>query len=283
MTDPKKKVRTRSIDPNNLYETHLSIQLSLDGFSFCIVDKSYDLVQKLVHHDFDEPAGSPENLLTKIQLLFDREELLQHRFGSVNVTHVNELSSLVPRSLFDENRLKDYIRYSSMTFDNDYIVYDEIEGQDLVNVYIPFVNVNNFLLDRFGSFEYKHFSTVLVSNLLNTYKYSEHPHLFVHVEQSRMYLVAISESKLQLYNSFSYRTKEDFVYYILFAAEQLGMDPESFELILTGAIDKDSELYRLAYKYVRNISLIENRFTHDFDASVNERSKRRHMTLIQQF
>ncbi len=283
MTDPKKKVRTRSIDPNNLYETHLSIQLSLDGFSFCVVDKSYDLVQKLVHHEFDEPAGSPENLLTRIQHLFDREELLQHKFGSVNVTHVNELSSLVPRSLFDENRLKDYIRYSSMTYDNDYIVYDEIEGHDMFNVYIPFVNVNNFLLDRFGSFEYKHFSTVLVSNLLNTYKYSEHPHLFVHMERSRMYLVAISESKLQLYNSFSYRTKEDFVYYILFAAEQLGMDPESFELILSGAIDKDSELYKLAYKYVRNISLIENRFTHDFDPSVNDRSKRRHMTLIQQF
>ena len=281
--DQKKKVRTRSIDPNNLYETHLSIQLSLDGFSFCIVDKSYGLVQKLVHHDFDEPAGSPENLLSQIQLIFDREELLKHRYGSVNVTHVNELSSLVPRSLFDENRLKDYIRYSSMTYDNDYIVYDEIEGHDLVNVYIPFVNVNNFLLDRFGSFEYKHFSTVLVSNLLNTYKFSEHPHLFVHLERSRMYVVGISESKLQLYNSFSYRTREDFVYYILFVAEQLGMDPESFELVLSGAIDKDSELYKLAYVYVRKVSLIENRFTQEFDPSVDDRSKRQHMTLIQQF
>lgn len=283
MMDQKKKVRTRSIDPNNLYETHLSIQLSLDGFSFCIVDKSYDLVQKVAHREFEETAGSPEDLLSKIRGVFDQEKLLQHQFGSVNVTHVNELSSLVPRSLFDKNRIKDYIRYSSMTYDNDYIVYDEIEGQELVNVYIPFVNVNNFLLDRFGSFEYSHFSSVLVSNLLNTYKFSEHPHLFVHLERSRMYVVGISESKLQLYNSFGYRTKEDFVYYILFVAEQLGMDPESFELVLSGWIDKESELYKLAYVYVRNVSLIENRFTHDFDPSVDERSKRRHMTLIQQF
>ncbi len=283
MMDQKKKVRTRSIDPNNLYETHLSIQLSLDGFSFCIVDKSYDLVQKVAYREFEETAGSPEDLLSKVRGVFDQEKLLQHQFGSVNVTHVNELSSLVPRSLFDKNRLKDYIRYSSMTYDNDYIVYDEIEGQELVNVYIPYVNVNNFLLDRFGSFEYSHFSSVLVSNLLNTYKFSEHPHLFVHLERSRMYVVGISESKLQLYNSFGYRTKEDFVYYILFVAEQLGMDPESFELILSGWIDKESELYKLAYVYVRNVSLIENRFTHDFDPSVDERSKRRHMTLIQQF
>ena len=44
-----------------------------------------------------------------------------------------------------------------------------------------------------------------------------------------------------------------------------------------------ARLYKLAYVYVRNVSLIENRFTHDFDPSVDERSKRRHMTLIQQF
>jgi hypothetical protein len=281
--DPKKKVRTRSIDPKNLYETHLSIQLSLDGFSFCVIDKSYDLVQKLVHHNFDEPAATPEILLTRIQDLFQKEELLSYRYGSVNVSHVNELSALVPKPLFDENRLKDYIRYSSKTYDNDYVVYDELENHDMVNVYIPFVNVNNFLLDRFGSFEYKHFSTILISNLLNTYKFSEHPHLFVHLEKRRMYLLAISDNKLQLYNSFPFGSKEDFIYYILFVLEQLSMDPETVELVLSGEIDKESPMFKIAYTYVRKISLIENRFTHDFVSGVDEGSKRRHMTLIQQF
>lgn len=281
--DQKKKVRTRSIDPKNLFETHLSIQLSLDGFSFCVIDKSYDLVQKLVHHDFDEPASTPEKLLGNIQGLFEKEELLQHKFGSVNVSHVNDLSALVPKPLFDENKLKDYIRYSSKTYDNDYVVYDEIENHDLINVYIPFVNVNNFLLDRFGSFEYKHFSTILISNLLDTYKFSEHPHLFVHVESRRMYLVAISENKLQLYNSFPFTTKEDFIYYVLFVLEQLSMDPETAELVLSGEIDKESQFYEIAYTYVRKISLIENRFKYDFVNGIDEGSKRRNMTLVQQF
>ncbi len=281
--DPKKKVKTRSIDPNNLYETHLSIQLSLDGFSFCVLDKTYDLVQKIADHPFKEPASGPEDLLAQIQEVFAKEKLLQHKYGSVNVSHVNDLSSLVPKTLFDERKLKDYIRYSSKTFDNDYIVYDEIDNHDLINVYIPFVNVNNFLLDRFGSFEYKHFSTVLISNLLNTYRYSEHPHLFVHLEKSRLYVVAIAGNKLQLYNSFPFKTREDFLYYLLFTAEQLGMDPETLELVLSGRIDKNSELYEIAYTYVRKISLIENRFRYEFEPSVNEASKRRHMTLIQQY
>lgn len=281
--DQKKKVKTRSIDLKNLYETHLSIQLSLDGFSFCVLDKTYNLIQKLVYHPFVSSASGPEELLTRIQEIFEKEKLLQQQYGSVNVTHLNELSSLVPKTFFDESKLKDYIRYSSKTFDNDYIVFDEIENHDVINVYIPFVNVNNFLLERFGSFEYKHFSTVLISNLLNTYRYSEHPHLFIHLEKKRMFVVAISNNKLQLHNSFPFNTTEDFLYYLLFVAEQLGMDPETLELILSGTIDKDNELFEIAYSYVRKVSLIENRFKYDFDPSVDEASKRRHMTLIHQY
>ena len=281
--DPKNKVKNRSIDLNNLYETHLSIQLSLNGFSFCVVDKTYDLVQKLVHHPFEDIAAGPEDLLARIQSIFEKETLLQQKYGSVNVSHVNELSSLVPKPFFDESKLKDYIRYSSKTFDNDYIVWDEIENHDLINVYIPFVNVNNFLLERFGSFEYKHFSTVLITNLLSTYRYSEHPHIFIHLDRNRMYVVAISNNKLQLYNSFSFKTREDFLYYLLFAAEQLDMDPENFELVLSGDIDKNSELYDIAYTYVRKIGLIENRFKYEFDTSVSESLKRKHMTLIHQY
>jgi hypothetical protein len=276
-------VKTRSIDLNNLYETHLSIQLSLNGFSFCVLDKTYGLIQKLVHYPFKEPASGPEDLLKRTQEFFDKEKILQHKYGSVNVTHVNELSSLVPKAFFDESKLKDYIRYSSKTFDNDYIVWDEIENHDLINVYIPFVNINNFLLERFGSFEYKHFSTVLITNLLSTYRFSEHPHLFVHLDKNRMYVVGISNNKLQLYNSFPFNTREDFLYYLLFAAEQLGMDPESFELVLSGDIDKNSELYDIAYTYVRKIGLIENRFRYEFDPSVSESLKRKHLTLIHQY
>ena len=150
-------------------------------------------------------------------------------------------------------------------------------------VYIPFVNVNNFLLERFGSFEYKHFSTVLITNLLSTYRYSEHPHIFIHVDRNRMYVVAISNNNLQLYNSFSFKTREDFLYHLLFAAEQLDMDPENFELVLSGDIDKNSELYDIAYTYVRKIGLIENRFKYEFDTSVSESLKRKHMTLIHQY
>ena len=282
--DLKKTQQTnKSIDFNNLSDKHLSIQLSLDGFSFCIINKNEKHIERLEHFRFNDHSPTPDKLLQNVESVFKKERALQKRYGSTNITHVNQLSTLVPKSLFDEDRIRDYLKFSSKTYTNDYVVHDEIENHDMVNVYIPFVNVNNFFLERFGSFEYKHFSTVLVNNLLNTFKFSEHPHMFAHIGELQFEILVIANDKLLFYNSFNYQSEADFIYYILFTAEQLGLNPEEFELILAGIIDTESELYKIAYRYVRKVGLMENRSAYKFPPNSKEASKRRHFTLLNQY
>ncbi|MBE9489718.1 MAG: DUF3822 family protein, partial [Bacteroidetes bacterium] len=251
------QINNNSKDLNNLNESHLSIQLSLDGFSFCIINKTLNEVTALYSYTFPNNSPTPEKHLENVVEVFKKEKLLNHRYHTVNITHVNELSTLVPKAFFVPEQIKSYIKYSSKVYKNDYIVHDPLVNHDMMNVYVPFVNINNFLLEKFGAFEYKHFSTVLVENLMNTYKFSERPHIFVHICDEHFEIVIIANSKLLLYNSFKYKTKEDFIYYVLFNAEQLKLDPEKFELIFSGDADKESELYKIAYTFIRNISLIE--------------------------
>jgi len=279
----KNKIINKSIDFINLNESHLSIQLSLDGFSFCIINKDSNQINTIKYFSFPNNSPTPQEHLKNVEQLFESEEQLQKRYHSVNITHVNDLSTLVPKPLFDKKHLNNYIKYSSKTYKNDYIVYDEIDNHDIINVYIPFVNINNFFLERFGSFEYKHFSTILIKNLLNTYKFSEHPHMFVNLDNKHFEIVVIANNKLILYNSFKYQTKEDYIYYILFTAEQLELNPEKFELVLLGNISKENEYFKIAYKYIRNISLLENRSKYAFDSDINEVTRRKHFTLINQY
>lgn len=280
----KKKVQiNNNTDYSYLKDSHLSIQLSLDGFSFCIINKNTNEVTEIIHHPFIKKSTTPQKHLENVMQLFQTEVFLQQKYDSVNFTHINDLSTLVPKPLFEPENLKNYLKYSSKTYQNDYVVYDEIESHDIINVYIPFVNLNNFFLEKFGSFEYKHFSTILVENLLNTYKFSEHPHLFANINDNHFEIVVIANNKLLFYNSFKYQTKEDFIYYILFTAEQLQLNPEKFELVLSGSISKENEYYKIAYKYVRNISLIENRSKYKFNSNVNEAIKRKYFTLLNQY
>ncbi len=283
MMEKKKNKLNNSFDYNDLKDCHLSIQLSLDGFSFCILNIDANEVYTIEHFSFPNKSNTPEKHLENVVQLFETEELLQQRYGSVNITHVNRLSSLVPNALFDPDNLKQYIKFSSKIYKNDYIVFDPIENHEIINVYVPFVNINNFFLDKFGGFEYKHASTILVESLLNTYKFSERPHVFVHVLETQLEIVAIAKNKLLLYNSFSYETKEDFIYYILFIAEQLQLNPEKFELILSGFIEKESEKFKIAYTYIRNVSLLENRYQYNFNARITEATKRQHFTLLNQY
>jgi hypothetical protein len=280
----KKKVQIRNnsgtLKPE---DTHLSIQLSLDGFSFCLLNEVNNEIFLLTQYSFPKYSYTPHKHLQYVKQVFESETLLGKKYQSVNVTHMNELSSLVPKAMFDENNLADYLKFSHKIYKNDFITFDIINNHDLINVYIPFVNINNYFLDRFGSFNYKHFSTIFIKNLLDTYKFSEHPHMFVMVNGSHFEILAIADNKLQLYNSFKYKTKQDFIYYILFVAEQLNFNPSHFELIFIGKTIPDDEIYQIAKKYVRNIAFLEVRNKRDLNKEITEDMQREYFTLLHQY
>jgi len=252
-----KKITNNNVDFLNLQENHISIQLSLDGFSFCIYNKIQEEIGVFAVYEFKNDSNSPYKHLEQVKQLYQKEILLHVKYESVSVSHFNNLVTQVPKAFFNKSNLKDYLQHTIKVLDNDYVTYDEIWNSEIINVYIPFININNFLLDIYGTFLYKHSSTILIEKLLNNYKNSEGDFCFVNVFNTTFEIVVLKNKKFELFNSFSFVTKEDFIYYILFTAEQLNLNPEEFKLVLLGAIEKESELYNILYQYIRNITFYE--------------------------
>ncbi|MEP2240047.1 MAG: DUF3822 family protein, partial [Maribacter sp.] len=140
---------------------------------------------------------------------------------------------------------------------NDVLAYDEVENHDLVNVYVPYVNINNYIYDLFGEFDFMHTGTVLLQSLLNNQTQNQEVTCFVHVNTEQLDITVLNQRKLLLYNSFKYQTKEDFVYYLLFVIEQLELDPKTVIVKLFGDIEEDDETFQLCYNYIQNISIFE--------------------------
>ncbi|PIE48596.1 MAG: hypothetical protein CSA39_07010 [Flavobacteriales bacterium] len=278
----KEKQTNNSLGLKAINNKHISIQFSLDGFSFCVFNKENNTVVALRSYSFEESNNSPQRLITNISSLFKTCDALKLNYNTVSVTHSNDLFAFVPKPLFNEKNLHRYVSFNNKVYRHDLVVYDLIEKEEMYSVFIPYVNINNFFIDQFGSFNYKHITANAVEHLMSIYKYSLKPHVFVNVERNHFQLIVISEKKLLLCNSYPYKTKEDFLYYILFAAEQLKLHPETFELVFMGAIDRNSPLFEIAYKYVKNVSMIETRFTCEFNADITESDKREHYLLINQ-
>ncbi len=232
----------------------LSIQVSLNGLSFCVLDTIGNTILKSDRLVFEKNLA-PFELQKNLEQLFKTHNLGSSQFSEVVVVHSNSLFSFVPKSLFDVNELANYLKFNTKILANDHIAYDELDNYDIVTVYVPFVNINNYVFDLFGEFEYKHNGTVLVQALLNNSGANKEPICYVHIEGQQMDITIIAQKKLLFYNSFTITSKEDFIYYLLFTLEQLKLDTESTKLQLFGSIEEGDDIYNLCYKYIKDISL----------------------------
>lgn len=238
---------------SKLTNIELSIQISLSGLSFCTLKKDTNTIINLKEIRFHRKMN-PLEVLDQLQQVFNTEIMMQNTYDAINVIHDNELSTLVPKPLFNENCIADYLKFNSKILVNDFIAYDEVAINDSVNVYVPYINVNNFIYEQFGAFTFKHVSTVLIEEILHIEKNASAPKVYVNISNNHFETVIVDKAKLILYNTFEYNTAEDFIYYVLFTTEQLKLNPETFNLVFIGDVSKDDNLYAIAYKYIRNVS-----------------------------
>ena len=234
----------------------LSLQVSLTGLSFCVFDTLNNTIVSVKEIVFDS-----FNKTTKIEELFadafrDHPEL-KDSYDEILVIHNNNLSTFVPEPLFDENFLGSYLQYNTKVFNTDFFAFDVNPNYQMNTVYIPYVNINNFFIDQFGAFNFKHAHTILVSKLLGISKNNDDKKMFVHFNPGHFEIIVVQNQKLLLFNSFEYQTPEDFLYYLLFTAEQMQMNPENFKLELVGIISPEDDFYKIAYKYIRNCSFFD--------------------------
>ncbi|CAL2061428.1 DUF3822 family protein [Tenacibaculum sp. 190524A05c] len=235
----------------------LSIQFSLDGFSFCVKDIPSSQILLLTTYTFDSSMDTPHELSEKIQSIFEAEKELQIEFDQIIAIHQNQLATQIPDAYFDENHLKTYLDFNIKTFSSDYITFDNLPSLEAKNVYIPYVNVNNFLFQNFGEFEFKHHSTVLLEQLITNHDASIEDTMYVNVSHKYLDIVVFKNDQLRLYNSFQYNSKEDFLYYILFVSEQLELNPSEFQLVFSGNITKDFTNFTLTKEYIKNVDFLK--------------------------
>jgi hypothetical protein len=129
---------------------------------------------------------------------------------------------LVPQAFFDPEHLANYLKFNAKIYPTDHLDFDRVEGLESANVYVPFTNVNNYIYELFGEFEFKHSATVLLETLLTLPSSGQGTICYVHMAEEQMDMAVLDNRKLLFFNSFPYTSPTDFIYYLLFSLEQLG-------------------------------------------------------------
>jgi hypothetical protein len=231
----------------------LSIQLSQDGFSFCIFhDESQKFlsIESVSFADRIRP-GEDCDFLRKY---YSESKWLKLDFKSLNILYESKKTTLIPSPLYDESEKETYSTFN-FNLDKGHVLKSEklvmLDAFILYTVPKDILDTLNHLFPNYTLMS--HTGRLIEGLIISNKNLQNQKRAFVNVRNSHLDLVFLEGSKLHYCNSFPYKSKEDFIYYVIFVMEQLGLNPEEIELRLSGFIDKNSMLFELIYKYVRNI------------------------------
>lgn len=253
---------TNNIEKNIFLE--LSIQINLDGLSFCILNKTDEKIVYYHQKQFNS-ALDPVNLLREIETIYSTQNELENAVvQKVNLCFCHSFFTLVPKNLFSEKVGASYLKFNTKILQTDVVAHDELTHTNIVNVYIPFTNIINFFFDKYGEFEYTHHMSILTDKFINR-KTENNIVVYAHNQKNRLDLIIIENGKLLLGNCYRIYAKEDYLYYLLFAAEQLQLNPKEFQLYLSGLLTKDDEIYNLLQDYIQNITFLPSEINFEIE------------------
>lgn len=165
--------------------------------------------------------------------------------------------TLVPDALFRKGDENGYINFNFPSEKGLRVFSHPVQSLGLHTIYGIPQTLYQELHHLFEEPVIHHHSTALLETVSLLSRSQTGRQLFLHFHGKGLDVIATDGKKLVLMNSFQSSGIEDILYYVLFLCEQLDMNPDTVPVKLAGEIDMQSALYKLLYKYIRNLSLAD--------------------------
>ena len=248
-------------EPND--EHSLLLEIGKDYCCYAFWHSTTNSFDSLQFISFNEMEGE-ERLL---QILAG---MPKHNFQSVFVCSAFPQSLLTPSKYFSDN-----YEALDIIYDQPAQVYkhDSIPEWQIVNVYSLPSAIHAILEKTFSSIQYRHVYTPA----LKVYNgYVADNQLSVHFTPQHFRVVLKKDTAVQLAQTYFYTTPLDVIYYLLKICSEFELEQSSVYIILSGLVEKKSNLYTELHQYFSNvhfahppeIKLPDNEYPHYFFTSL---------------
>ncbi|WP_163717917.1 DUF3822 family protein [Mangrovibacterium lignilyticum] len=239
-----------TFDFNFTLEYKLSIQLSLDGFSFSILDTIQNKVIYLYHQELFE--AEPEFLLKRIKAIYEESDLLQLPFKKTRIIIVApNRTTLVPDEIYQAEDCVTYHQVAFQALEKRQIKSSYIPSAKYWSVYeIPQV-ISNFLEEKHPGAEFINDLNLSFPEHLDAKKV-----LKITVFKKHLVLIGFDEMGLNFHNSFFYDGENDMLFYILGSVKNMASEPDL--ILLDGMVNKHATIYHRLRQYFAQVEILSN-------------------------
>ncbi|MDF1672119.1 MAG: DUF3822 family protein [Vicingaceae bacterium] len=284
MSAPKQHISLfdKSFNKGNALHYKLYMEISTNGLKQTILDLNTKTFIGFESYQFENIYN--EHALAEIlKEILTINTLYKLNFKNINVSYVNNRSTLIPNAILDQQKLAEYHKFNFSVSEDDYYIADKLINLSAANIY----SIPNFISTLFSDFinvKFNHFSSSLIEAALTDAKANKAiSSVYVNVMKESFQVIIIKNQKLALYNSFDYKSNEDFIYYLLFVLDQQGINNEEAIITLTGNITKNDEIYKALYKYINTINFANRNNNITYSYILEETPNHFHHSLFNQF
>ena len=253
---------------------HLSIQLGIDHFSYCLLNTitfTYDYVKKYT-------LNSKDNRVTEMTEIITNDAILKANFSSQSVAFVNAPSTLVPSKLYKKEEEKTLLAFNTKVIGT--VLSDNITSQKAHLIYSVPESILTIVSNFFPDAKYKAQESILIEQYsqLN----NEKKNAYLYLNEQKVSVTIFNDDKIIFNNSFKCTSKEDLLYYVLFSFEQLSISTETINVTVFGNIESTDEYFSLMYEYIRNIKLGKRPHQFTFPTEFNTLPNHKYFGLFTQ-
>ena len=246
----------KSFAADNTSDYYLCLQTGNGGVSYAVFnpDTNKYIPLESLTSGYPKPGKDTPGLKDVLEEI----AWLKQPFLKVFLVVDNPLSTLIPPSLFMEEEAMTYLKFNHPVTEHDTALFNHLKTANVITVFGMTKADMADAVATWNNISFFHSTSVIIESLQINYKNkTDNNTLFLNVRDGGFDLVYFKNNKLHFYNFFRFNTKEDFIYFLLTAIEELQLNPEQLRLMLSGEIDKSSVFYEMIYRYVRTIRFVE--------------------------
>lgn len=244
------------IDSNFIKENSsqyiLSIRYATDGLSFCVHDQNNRL---LVF--FLQPFNleGTDAVIAKVKKIMVDDILLNLKYKKVFLIPCNKEKILLPAHAFNKNTLADMYRLCFQPHKNDTLIFRKIRIMESYIVEALPRSFVTFLTARYQSLCIVNSAYPFIIHSLSSILFNA-DHMFIDIHDQYFDLLITRNNDVALFNSFTYGSVNDIIYYCLNCLKQCSISKDNLQTTISGNLVNDPMLADTLSKFIPNISVL---------------------------
>lgn len=232
----------------------LSIQVSLNGFSFCCLDDRTKRFVALKDYSFSNVSGSLDEMIFNLESIFKDDTLLSQPFKEVKCMLLSPCYTLVPTHLVDENSISSYLMHILPLPKNDMEFFSYRLNEKGITAVFALPRVLTAIVRDFAPHATFYNQCIPQINKQLAEQTGSKAQLTLFVSHDLACFSLIKESQLVVNTSFTFESSSDLIYYTMLILKENGVKPTDVEVYISGKVEKQSAQYAELSQFLPNLA-----------------------------